>query len=93
MDFDVSGLFSLRHFLVFRHNDEGCRFLVETAALAGAVIGSGHRLIRRRVAVRKRYQIDKAKAVRAFREDARKAEEQIQFALALPEVIELVQDF
>lgn len=41
--------------------------------------------------MKKRYQIDKAKAAQGFREDAAKSGQQIQFALPLPEVVELIQ--
>ena len=42
--------------------------------------------------MKKTYQIDKQRAKERFRAEAGSSPEQIQFALPLPEVLELVQE-
>jgi transposase-like protein len=70
---------------------EDARFLVETATLAGAVIGSGKWFCQGESRMKKRYQIDKQRATQQFRDKAGASEEQLQLALPLPEVLQLMQ--
>jgi putative transposase len=64
---------------------------VKPATLAGAVIGSGQQFNQGESQLKKQYQIDKQRAAQRFRKEADGSEEQIQFALPLPEVLALVQ--
>ncbi len=55
------------------------------------MIGSGKRFSLRKVAVEETYQIDKQRAAQRFVDQARASQQQIQLALPLPEVVNLVQ--
>ena len=46
----------------------------------------------RRVAVKRRYQIDREKAVRRFREQAQQEDREIQLHLPLKEVADLINN-
>ena len=71
---------------------EDARNLVETATLAGAVIGSGKSFRKRRVADEETYQISKERAVQKFRtQAAASSPTAFSSCLPLPEVMELVQ--
>jgi hypothetical protein len=68
-----------------------CRFLVETATLAVAVIGSGKGVVEGESRMKKTYQINEQRATQRFRKEAGASNEKLQLALPLPEVLALVQ--
>jgi hypothetical protein len=70
---------------------EDARNLVERATLAGAVLGSGKCLFYGESQMKKRYQIDKQRAVQEFRRLAAQDDQPIQLVIPLKEVLELVQ--
>src|SRR5256885_2816378 len=71
---------------------EDVRNLVETATLAGAVIGSGKPFSRTGESpLKKQYQINKERAVQKFRSAAGASKDAIQLGLPMREAAGLVQ--
>src|SRR6266496_4776586 len=64
---------------------------LKRATLAGAVIGSGKCLFQGESQMKKRYQIDKQRAVQEFRQFANEENQPIQLVIPLAEVVDLIQ--